>query len=365
MASTLLVVLEKVLDNAISKHTLKEQIEEVSGLSFLWMDTPYALLYNGFQVACSEMELHSSAINPITKRYSVSLAELYSTLETYTLGNNGLKTTLFRYLGTEALREDIAFYRELFNKSVSHHNQDDTERYIRALILGYFVATSTGIHYHARLDQDLFSNDFYTFLAKKGVLENIPTTLIATCLQVFFDDAKQTPNYLQKGTTTLWGLCLSGNSQNLADSARAIPSILTRKFEKKQLLRFILNNSDDISACIPLLHTYQPLPYLLIRATIDVQFDELSLPEYRNVPFLLLSQLYPKLSMGSYVKDIAKMDAFIKYQALFIQRGAKASLYTAFKKIIEQENNIDLVNLLGKEGCLLPTKATQIHIFPS
>ena len=342
MASTLLVALEKLLDNAISKHTLKEQIEEIGGLSLLWMDTPYAIAYNGFQVACSEMALHSSAINPTTKRYSVSLTELKSMLESYTLGENGLKTTLFRYLGTETLREDIAFYRELFDKTINHPKQDDTARYIRELILGYFVATSTGIHYNSRLERDRFSTDVYTFLEKKGLTEKIPAGLISTCLNEFFDHAKQTPNHTQKGTTTLWCLCLSGNNQNLVDSRENIPSILTQQFEKKQLLRFILSNKDPIIACTPFLKTQVPLAYLLIRATIDIRFSELNLNEYKNVPYLLLSQLYPKLNMDSYIKDIAKLEAFINYQALFIQRGAKDRIYTAFEKIFEQENNIDV-----------------------
>ena len=363
-ANTLFVVLEKLLDHAISKHTLKEQIAEIRGLSFLWTDIPYAIANNGFQVVSSDMEIHTDAINPQTKSYSISSSELKTILEKHQLGDTFLKPALFRYLGTETLREDLSFYRKLLNPELNK-----TERYIKGLIIGYpylqelivgyFVLTNTGIHYKTTFDETQFTHDFNAFLAKKKISAQISAPLISVVLNNFIKHAKRLPRNIQKGTCSLWNIWLADDPRNLVNSTATIPEILTRKFEQNQLMRFVLGNSEAIKASIPLLNKALNLPFLLIRTSIQARFNKLSIDENAKHLSHLLEYLYPKLTMDEYIKDIVKIDALIEYHVVFAQQGAKASFYQAFQQLLRQRNSIDVALILSE---LLKTEISQDKI---
>ena len=133
----------------------------------LQTDTPYACEWNGFRVICPEMKIYSTEINPFTKTYSVSHTELLHAITHHQPGSELLKTIMFRYLGTQQLREDIAFYRNLYLAMTKTEKEDHMAVSISGVLCAYFVATYTGNNYTRDFDEKTFSANFIRFLESR------------------------------------------------------------------------------------------------------------------------------------------------------------------------------------------------------
>lgn len=341
-ATTFFVGLENLIDHAISRGALEEQIREITGLSFLWLDVPYALENNGFQVICAEMRITSDAIDPISKRYSVTEDELTQFLKTASLNTSRdtFKTTLFRYLGTQSLREELAYYRSIIHENTSSVIDEKT-LFIKYLILGYFILTTTGPRAQSQINREQFCQDFRGFLNSNH--NHVEPALLSSCLEAFFVSHEHTPRDEQKGTSTLWRLWLDESYSAFINQTPSLPDILTYKFDKKNVLSFIRHRQDELRAC---LHFFDfksnpQLPFLLLEG----QFKDLTHASHKRRSISLLRELYPQLSMEKLLVDIEKIELFSQHYSKLIELGIKSQIYRSLK-MISKNHDIDLVNAL-------------------
>lgn len=338
--------LEKLLDHAIAKQVLKEQVAEIKGISFLWTDTAYAIDFNGFQVVCEEMDIRDFAIDPKTKRYSISKDELIKAICNHQPGGRFLKTALFRYLGTQAIREDINYYRQLFDQTTAEANAEET--YIYELILAYFAVSVTGNHYQFHVDTEAFAKEFVNFLNGNKLNRTRSSELVSLCLHQFFSHMTQTQNDRENGINSLWGVWREKQVFAFVYSKKPIPSIFLRKFECNKLGQFLLKHTDLILADISSLKQEPDLAYSLIESWLS----EKNLSGYEQIALGYLIKLYPDLSMRDFLQNITKIAAFIESITALIQISGPSLMYLQLDDVIEQSMSLEaavtLIELLSQ-----------------
>ena len=339
MADTFFAVLEQLIDHAILKGMLEEQINEIgTGLSFAWMDVPYAIAQNGFHVVSSEMALHSELINPITKRYSVSFAELNQCL--IQRDEVDLIQATFRYLGTERHREDLSYYREVLKTIFKPQSMSDEVLYED--LFTYFVLMSTGIHYTKALNETQFRHDFISFYKENRGKQSKSLACLLPCLDRFFDVVKLIPRDAERGMTSLWRLWVAENKELVNAVAIDIPEVLTKKFEQQQLMRFMAMHVEALEQCEAFLEQDSAFVYALVQT----QFTNKTHAHYNKTSISLLKAIYPELPMTIFLKDIEKIDRFMERYKELVELGIRGLVFLEFKKIFMQCKDMDIALIL-------------------
>ncbi len=340
-SETFFGVLEQLIDHAISKGMLEEQIEELGyGLSFAWMDVPYAIAYNGFYVVSSEMGLQSERINSVNKGYSVSFEGLHHLLMNC---NDEVIRSTFCYLGTEKRREDLKFYRHILNIVLRQGNPTSEEIIIYETVFAYFVLMTTGVHYSEKIDEAQFRQEFIAFWKRYKSKHSVPEPTFLFCLNHFLEASHKAPQDAQQGITTLWRLWLIENPSIVRVVDPIIPDVLTQKFEQAQLLRFIALHSDAIQRCDCFIEKDSRLVYALIQAQSGVA----SRADFKKTCIALLRSIYPDLTMAIFIRDIVKIDTLIERYNGLVGHGARGRIFVGLNPIFSQWKSIDLsLNLI-------------------
>ncbi|KTD33039.1 coiled-coil protein [Legionella nautarum] len=245
---TLLVCLENLIDHTIETHSLWEQIAELEAISLAWTDVPYAIDYNGFHLVCKEMELKAGSMGAGRNSYAVSLRELTAAIRAFNPSSPSLKTEVFRYLGKEAFREQLDFYRNLYPSQYSNPN----EQKIYELIWAYYVSAFTGLNYNPHPEEIDFIRRCHHFLQQHPYAKTVdvdPILLISHFLQRLY----MVKTNAQKGTMTLWALWQENNLSLDLPTSLPIPEILAHKFERKALKKFLLAHQAELKSCLPIL----------------------------------------------------------------------------------------------------------------
>lgn len=326
--------LEKLIDHAIDQHNLTEQLNEISELSFKWLDVPAALNQSELKIACSEMELTMEQVNPETKQFSVSLDELKESLLENRTDSPSLRRTLFRYLGCQSIREDLSFYRELLSAPGDHS--------LNELIVGYFILATTGAHYKSHINQEQFALDFKKFLSERHqitTMKNFPEVRVDAGLGHFFDLYNQITRDEQKGTVTLWNLYELKNF--IMENRHPIPEILTQKFAFQDLVHFLLMHQDKLSEITSdVLKTECNLVHRLLKTIINERFKALNI-QHEKLPYILLMKIYSGSDLKVFLNDLSKIDVFIKNYALIINGFVGSKIYGQLRTMILSEHSIN------------------------
>ncbi|WP_156812466.1 hypothetical protein [Legionella tunisiensis] len=346
---TFFVGLENLLDHAIAKHVLKEQIDEISGISLLPMDTPYACTWNGFQVISAEMNIHSAAINPITKTYTVSKTELLDAITTHQPGDRYLKVAVFRYLGTQNLREDLAFYRKLY-LSMTTNTTDDNTIYIAELLCAYHAATYTGNGYRRNIAPRTFSTDFMVFLRNHRLRKTLSSTQIASGIHAFFLHLSEAQSDEKNGVQSLWSIWRDYQVSAFKMADTPIPEIFLRKFPAKRLGYFLVTQKENLEKVLPALENSSHI----VRPLIHAWSSELNISEtHRSVIELYLKALYPKMGMKTLLHDINKITNLLHAISVIATNNPNNFIFLVFEQFLDITSNVDtflsLVELIAVE----------------
>ncbi|QMT60000.1 preprotein translocase subunit SecA [Legionella sp. PC997] len=326
--------LEYLLDHAMSKQMLEEQIEEIKGISLLPMDAPYACEWNGFRLVSSEMQIYSSAINPENKAYSISPDELLQIMCSHQPGNDDLKVAVFRYLGTQNLREHLSFYRNLY-QSLTQKAIEPNERDIAELLFSFYVIQFTGKGYYRDIDKEQFTNQLILFLKNQNLYHLLPTQKVYSLIDDLFLSLSQSTTDKQKGTISIW--CLWREQQNFSHKiTKPIPEIFLRKFSRNNIGHFLLTQKENLIQSLPDINDVGENAWSLI----NVWCDELnSSPEYKKIVRHYLMTLYPEMDMGILLRDIDKIAVFLHSITSVYQMNSRSLIYLVFDQFLDKTPN--------------------------
>ncbi|KTD03583.1 preprotein translocase subunit SecA [Legionella feeleii] len=334
---TFFIGLENLLDHAMAKHVLKEQIDEIQGVSLLPMDAPYACTGNGFQVISAEMNIHSAAIHPITKTYAVSKTELFDAIASHQPGEEYLKVVVFRYLGTQPLREDLAFYRNLY-QVMTQNAVDDNTVYISELLCAYYVATTTGGHYRCNIEPAKFSANFIDFLRDKGFDKIVPSIQVAACIHEFSLYLSEAQSNEINGVQSLWSIWRGDQLSAFRIANTPIPEIFLRKFPAKKLGYFLLTQKESLEKSLGALEDSSRIVHSLLHAWLS----ELNISEtYRALIGSCLKALYPKMDMKTLLRDINKITSLLHALSALANHNPNHLIFLAFDQFLEINSNVD------------------------
>lgn len=334
--------IELILNTAKTHHTLPEQMRELKGVSLLPMYGPHAMKHDAFKIVCWDMMISPDTMDPITKSYCVSSDLLRHRLLEETQAHIPLKVSIFRYLGGQTIRDDIDFYRTLLNTQTL----DDP---LHEIIVGYFVLTHTGDQYKPKLDNDSFSHAFHAFIQTK----HLPIERIQAGLDSFFKAYQDTPRDEMTGNTSLWQICHKELPQT--DS---IPVILTKKFDKKTLMHFLLMHRDELmSTDIPAL---PETTMSLLKTLVHTQFTEVHIKASEKILLALFPYYYPApLTFQTFINDLVKINALIKGYAHIVQDDRGTRLFMALKTLLATTHSLD--DILTCFDCLIPGGVPHHH----
>ncbi|WP_454783093.1 preprotein translocase subunit SecA [Legionella sp. WA2022007384] len=341
--------LERLLDHAISKHALEEQIEEIKGISFLPMDVPYACTWNGFHVISSEMQIHASAINPKNNAYSISEMELLNILKSHQPDNSLLKTAVFRYLGAQNLRESLNYYRNLYEPLI-HQAVSPNTKFISELLFAFYVTQYTGKGYHRDLDHRRFTEQFMAFIKSHSLSNSLSSDEIFLCINSLFLQLNKTTTDEHKGIQSLWSIWQNQHTFAYKTAKTPIPEIFLRKFPKKNIEHFLSTQKENLIKALPAINEVGLSPWPLI----DVWCDELnSSPEYKKLIRYYLEKLYPKMDMGNFLGNFDKIKACLYSNNTIFQVNSKSFVHLVFDhfldKTLNQDSFISLIQLVATE----------------
>lgn len=341
--------LENFIDHAMSKHVLREQIEEIKGISLLPMDALYACTANGFYVISPEMQIQSTAINPKTKAYSISQAELLAIITRHQPNDNYLKIALFRYLGTQNLRKDLAVYRKLYG-SLTLKTTDPDKKFILEILCAYYVAYFTGNGFYKDMDPEKFSKQFFDFLKNNNLIHSLPSHVVASCIDEFIQQLNEVDTIEKKGLQSLWSIWQERRIFAYQIATTPIPEIFLRKFPAKNLGRFLLNHKDNLLKALPSLNNDRQIVWSLLNAWTE----ELNLSQEHKI-FVknCLEKLYPKLDMELLLRDVHKITIFLNSITSLNQSAPKSLIYLALDCFLDKAPNKDsffsLLELIAAE----------------
>lgn len=345
---TFYIGLENILDHALEKHALKEQIDEICGISLLPTDAPYACEWNGFQVICPEMQIHATAINPLTKTYSVSTTQLLNAMTHHKSGDASLKIALFRYLGTQSLREDIAFYRTLYQKITQ--TEDSTAVYISEILCAYYVINYTGNEYRHDINQKTFSMNFIHFLTEHGLNKTISATQTSTYIKDFFVNLHQIPTDEQNGIQSLWSIWREQCVSAFTVAKTPIPEIFLRKFTSQRLGHFLLTQKENLEKALPALDNDPKI----VATLINQWSTELNIPcEHKRLVEQYLKRLYPGLDMKTLLQNTTKIAGLLESMSSLSRSNPKSFIYLALDNLMDKNTTVDafvcLIELIAVE----------------
>ncbi|MBA2652613.1 MAG: hypothetical protein H0U73_10160, partial [Tatlockia sp.] len=344
---TLLVCLENLLDHAIEKHTLEEQISELSGISLAWTDVPFATTHNGFQLICKEMQIKAGSIGYEKTSYAVSLYDLKQAIEEFKPASLGLTTAVFRYLGKESFREDIDFYRNLYPAE----SLDPETNYINQLIWAYYVSAFTGLQYNPHPDEVLFFDQCNQFLQQHPFAQKMTADKILSISQ-FLRKLYQLETNGQKGTLTLWMLWHESNLRFQLPTNIPIPEILAFKFNRIHLKRFLLTHQQALKSALPLL--LNNLCLTLSPKFIDVEQAEKILvaplianlfaksdPIGYEVGLQLLNILVPNFGIKYFLENL--LEVLVLLENLHHLKSTDSKLLTELQALAKTNPDIKLI----------------------
>lgn len=346
---TFFTSLENLLDHAMAKHVLKEQIDEIKGISLVPMDTPYACTWNGFQVVSHEMNIQSAAISPITKTYAVSKTELLDAIASHQPGDTYLKVAMFRYLGTQNLREHLAFYRKLY-QSTTTNVTDDKAIYIAELLCAYHAVTFTGSGYRRNINPTTFSADFIGFLQSHDLDETLALKQIHSCLHEFFLHLNEAQSEEQNGVQSLWSIWREYNVPAFRLASTPIPEIFLRKFPTKRLGYFLLTQKENLEKALSALEDSSRI----VRSLLQAWISELNLSETQiSLVEHYVKALYPKMDMKILLRKVNKITSLLHALDSIIKNNTNSFIFLAFDQFLEKDSNVDaflsLVELIAVE----------------
>ncbi|MDR3502113.1 MAG: preprotein translocase subunit SecA [Legionella sp.] len=328
--------LEKLLDHAIERNALKEQIDEIKGVSLLFTDAPYAWERNGFNVLSAEMQIHSAAINPVTKSYAVSNKELVQAMVDHEAGSSSLKTMLFRFLGTQALREELSFYRQLYQTTTLTKNA--TTNYIAELLCSYHALTYTGNGYGDAIVPEAFKENLNHFLTKNNLNRDLSATQLSTEIERFLVHINQLPTDEHNGVQNLWGIWRSQQVNAFKISKNPIPSVFLRKFATKKLGNFLFAQKENLEKALPELNSNPKV----VETLINQWTDEFNIPTtHTQIIFAYLKRLYPKFDAKTLLCNLPQINGFLESLSTISRNNPNSFIYLALEGLIEKNTNVD------------------------
>lgn len=352
---TFLEGLRTLLDHAVTKHTLEEQISEIAGVSLLPMDAPYACEQNGFLVICQEMQIHSSAINPLYGSYAVSHEDLVQAIAHHKPDDPALKIAVFRYLGTQTLRAPIAFYRTLYQKCTQVSDADAV--YLAELVCAYFVTNQTEDNYQDELNESLFSRECIAFLLEHGLDKKITKTCLSNELARFFTELRKIPIVVDEDNkkSTLWSLWREQGVRPLPLNKKTIPPILLRPFAAHQLQNFLLIQKKNLLKALPVLSNDPSLAMTII----DSWSSNLHIkPEHHKLIHHFILAQYPRFDMEVLLDNATRIASFLNSLATLLHINPHGVIYLALEQLEDPKGNLDSFLCLLK---LLAQTMTKHH----
>jgi preprotein translocase subunit SecA len=341
--------LEKLLDHAIARNSLIEQINEIKGVSLLATDAPYALEWNGFNVLSAEMQIHSAAINPLTKSYAVSSEELVQAMVAHQTGEQSLKTTLFRFLGTKPLRQDLSFYRQLHQTTTE--TNDATSAYIAELLCAYHALTFTENGFCEPLVAETFKENFIRFLATHRLNKELPPLQVSAQINRFLTHLNQIPTDEHNEIHSLWSIWRSQQVDAFKISKNPIPSIFLRKFAAKKLGNFLFTQKVNLEKALPELNNNPQI----IQSLLCLWVDELNIePAHQKVILSYLKKLYPGLDAKILLHNLMQINSFLESLTSISRNNPKGFIYLTLDTLIERSANVEALL------CFIELFATEI-----
>lgn len=325
--------LEQLLDHAMANHVLKEQIDEIKGVSLLPMDAIYALNWNGFKVITSEMRIYSGAINPVSRAYAVSNLELLEAMKTHRPGDGHLKTAVFRCLGAQHLREEIAYYRKLYQVVVDG-SENESIKYLSELLCAYFVSKFTGSGHDEKINQEKFLEDFFAFLHEHHLQTNLTSQQVASHISKFISQISQIPTDEQKGVQSLWTIWQKHQVLGLNEANTSIPEIFLRKFSAKQLGYFLVTQKEKLQENLGALNQDARIAWSLI----DEWCGEFNLTQTQsNLIQVYLEKLYQPMDMQTLLREVTKISSFLPAMSSFMQCNPQSSIYLMLDDFLDKK----------------------------
>ncbi|MDP1604592.1 MAG: hypothetical protein Q8M03_15145 [Legionella sp.] len=339
---TLLTCLENLLDHCMVRHTLREQLSELSGISLVWIDTPYATAYNNFHIVSSDMQIKSGLIGYRRNSYSVSLSELKTIIQEHTYDRDKkdthlqLKPALFRYLAKESFREDLSFYRALLQCPAS--NQEEV--FLHELIVSFYIVAYTGMNYTPRIAPVSFALQCREFLSAHPEAKTF-AHLFETSLNSFFDALEPLKTEQQEGSVNLWMLWREKGISQVMRAKTELPAIFGQKFSRKKLSHFLLQFQQEIEATFPLLSDEPMLAYTLIYNFFDKNEQE----KYFQA-LNLLDLCYPLFSISDLFNQLLEILVFV--ESLRLMPDPEDAIFLGLNTLLSQQPDINLVTALIK-----------------
>ena len=344
---TFLIGLENVLDNAMEKNSLREQLEELRTISFLPMDASYALAHNQYYVISSEMRISSSEIDPKTQGYAVSTTGLQEAINQHHSGSEILKRDTFRYLGRLSLRRDLRFYRQLHQQITQNHEQDFID--VSELVWAYFIEKTTGDNYQAEVNEVLFTQELTAFLKQHSFAKDIPQDFILACLNSFFTQLRAIPIQEQNGMYSLWRIWREHKVSAFGLSKAPIPEIFLKRFDAKGLGHFLLSEKSSLEKALPSLNTAPEVAYVVLSQWMN----ELNIDaHYKKIMEHDLRLFYGPLTMKSLVQNTKTIQRFLHSMSALFAHYPQSLMYLSLTHIFEEQKNVDasvsLIELIAK-----------------
>jgi preprotein translocase subunit SecA len=348
--------LEQLIDRAMEKDVLEEQIDEIKGLSLLPMDSSYAIDWNDFHLVCAEMKIETAHFNAKTKRYSVTKEELLQAILKHQPGDSYLKTATFRYLGGLSLREDIAFYRKLF--TLAETCTDKNEAFIIECLSAFYVANYTGSDYGLVVDEKEMTTNFRQFLKKQDPSINLDLTKLSKYVGDFCQCLHQIPTNQQKGIESLWQIWQENKTQAFKFSKTPIPQVFLRKFPTKQLGRFLVSQKTAIEKELSQLNPDDKLAWDIL----DRWCRQLGIsPEQKQILMVNLKTLFPQLNMMILLRHITQIHALLEQMSSLFTENPKSLLYLVLDDFSDNPDNLEQFLALTKLLSLELTNKNKNH----
>ncbi len=349
------VSLNHVIDSAIKHHTLHEQLQELRSLSL--MDADFALTYNDYPIVSAEMEFDPGTIDPVTKSYAVSKEALEADLFHHTSSSPSLKRAIFRYLGGQTLREDLALYRTLFARLVVEEDEPLHIAFSEWLI-GYMAIQTSEDHYSPQLDETQQTIAAFEWGRRNGLTDE----QITHGLRRFWMEYHQLERDELKGSVTLIGI-----TPDYWRGKKKIPAVFMQKFNARQLGRFLFTHQDEIIAS-----SVSDIPHLaetLLQRLIEDHYGSNDIKASKKMVLQVINARYSTLTLQNLMTDLPKIQVFIEQYGYLNKSYAGSYFYSAFKHLINVTPNwdaclicLELLNTMMSLGFQVPIELCQMFL---
>lgn len=339
LSRTFVYGLRTIMDNALSRQTFEEQVLEIKGISFLALDAPYACERNRFDLICPEMHIRSSEMHPVTASYLVSQQELLEAIRAHKQGDAYLKTAAFRYLGKERLRENLSFYRSLYDE-VLHTDLTERERFLAEILWAFYTAAYTGTEYESVVTEVDFSKKFRAFVADDlASEEELSKAIHQFCLPLGKIQTQR-----QSGALTLWTIWREEKIPAFKQANQPIPPIFLRQFVPAKTGFFLLTQSKELTAALPSLLPNPELAAAVLRAWCKGRGFN-SGQEWMIRQFV--KRCFPEWSMEELLLHVASLENLLELLEPITTRAPESLIFHAFDNFLNQSSEFpDFLALL-------------------